>query len=1006
MTHFNRLIFQHFARCWLPVFVFAAFSAEFAAAASSGTGAVSATLLESLATHSNAGAGSMGGARTPARAFATSAGIYELDTTLGGVRFWQRSQAGLELQRLGGDSAFKPRNDRDQSRLVSAGRSVYRFLGKDSGGAGTQFKAPVGIAKQPGADKFAVVCGGEWIDSGLNKHCPSVQVYSYEETPDASGALSSLEVKFDAAYFNTFYTTVKSQTLEQDSIELYTVINENTVTNSVTTNYVHVVDAGPPPVLLTNGVAAAESMLLRSDPQTNYVAGTAWRLLQPLTYTVATTNFLAVTNYVTHYTYTTNANYLSTATDVAFLGDAGLVVSITGDERYDSVSGLVAFDLSDPSAEGRIFPVYGLPGAISGIDVDQETGVIYAAVPAAAAVYRLTPPVEGDPASWLILPDRTGIREAESGTGLPGVPSWSVAAGVPGSPSSDWPHMADPVEVSAWHPLSGETVLLAADTANDRVAGFDSEGNALFVLAPEGGNSFNKPQGVFGIDGEDVLLVSDTGGRRALLYDIDFSSLEKDDILAVEGVFHGAADLSSLATRTWFSTNDASGRLWAVRDGWVSDFEATSSLSDLGPALFFAESDEVSNVVRFTVAPARGERSYTLSVESDPDGVIELAESTAVVAPGETTGTFSFFGKDGIVADGGLLPVEVLKIASDSDPSVSTNVQVVVVNAAPAVTNALAVCHLELRGFGFDGPIYANVIDGFRAVGKDVSADSELRYLWWATTNLNWAMNNLDWAVTNNDWEATASSSSWTLLNADDPAVLVSTNYVPYKTERWVVLNGVTNYFETSTSVASFFDEQATSSSTGPSGVLVYVAAGRQVVVPSAETGYGADFRDVAAGRFDMYDEYPPYGNVYRHGEVLVLTVLDKDGDAAILTYPFRDASTAVRRWGLTLDSLEPEGGEENPAVYAAVFTAASPTNVSFRVWPTSGTPAATDTVSLHSSGTLATPRSEWPVATGASETSFPVGADILGDGQSVREYGPVGIPSGEEAVFYVIQQP
>ena len=1005
MTHFNRLIFQHFARCWLPVFLFAAFSAQNGQASSSDTGAVSATLLEALATHSGSGAGSMGGARTPVRAFATSAGLYELDTTLGGVRFWQRSSSGPELQRLNGDKVFKPRDDYELSRLVKAGRSVYRFVGKDADGGGSQFKSPVGIAKHPTEDKFAVVCGGEWIDSGLNKHCPSVQVYSYEETADSAGALSALEVKFDAAFFNTFYTTVKSQTLEIDGIDLYALVDETTVTNSVATNYVHVVDAGPPPEFLTNGVSVAEGFLLPADPQTNYVAGTAWRLLQPITYTVATTNFMAVTNYVTHYTYTTNANYLSTATDVAFLGDAGLVVSITGDERYDSVSGLVAFDLSDPSAEGRIFPVYGLPGAISGIDVDQETGIIYAAVPGAAAVYRLTPPVEGDPTSWLILPDRVGIREAESGTGLPGVPSWSVAAGVPGSPSSDWPLLSNPSDVSAWHPLAGETVLLAADTANDSVMGFDSEGNPLFRLAPEGGNSFNKPQGVFGIDGEDVLLVSDTGGRRSLLYDIDFTSLEKDDILAVEGVFHGGPDMSSVVSRTWFSTNDASGRLWAVWDGWSADFEATSALSELGPALFFPESDEVSNVVSFTVAPSRSERSYTLTVESDPDGVIELAEATAVVAPGETSGTFSFFGKDGIVAEGGLLPVEVLKIASDSDPSVSTNVQVIIVNAAPVVTNALAICHLENVGTPFF-PQWVDVIDGFRALGKDVSADSELRYLWWATTNVNWAMNNLGWAVTNNDWEATASSSYWNLLNADDPAVLVSTNYVPYETPQWVVLNGVTNYFETTTGVASFFDPQASTSASGLSGVLVYVAAGRQVVVPSAETGYGADFRDVTRGRFDMYDRYPPYGNVYRHREVLVLTVLDKDGDAAILTYPFRDAPTAVGRWGLTLDPFVPEGGEENPAVYAAVFTAMSPTNLSFKVWAKSGTPASSDTVSLHSSGSLETPQTEWPVASGASQTSFPVGADILGGGEAVREYGPVELSPDGDAAFYVIQQP
>lgn len=1008
MTFLNWLISQRAARWWLSVSacLTVALASVVAQAASDEVG----SLL--LVPDRNSGAySSKGASRNPIRVFATDAGIFELDTySSPRVRFWQRAYPGKELVRQGlGETSY--------SVPSSSASSVLYFTGRDASGAGTTFKSAVGMAKHPTDPKFAVVCGGEWIESGLLKHCPSVQVYEYEETADSSGLLTSLDVSLAGEYSNLFGTrqsvervVISNTTVvvtnnpvsydgpynryahvawaSEDGASAWIVTNWTAGTSStkcdadpgagsykiedwwvaeegimttvypagtyslVETNYMSVVSAATessPPVFATSD-RATSGKLLDHDPalefgiSTNlawnswadilkqYEAGVCWPVTTTRMFYEPDVSFDEVEVWETRDVTVTNANYLATATDVAFVGDAAIVVSITGDERLNGVSGLVFFDAADPSAEGLIFPVYGLPGVIGGIDVDQKTGDIYATVPSASAVYRISAPVSGDPSSWLSLSDRTPVYEAGTEEAAQvGGPSWSVAAGSPGVSSSSWGCLVSPSDVSVWSPSewtadgSDSTILLVVENAagnpGGRVVGFDLEGAPLFAAAPASGGELNRPQGVSGIDGTETLVVTDTMNGRSLLCSVDLKGLEGYDILSV-------------------------------------------SSSAPGEAFEFYESDTRSNVVSFVVSPSRADRSYTLSVADDPAGVVSLCESTVTIPGGETAGALSFFALDGVV-DGGtnLLSEATLRISSDDDPSVATEFSVKIDNSPPMITNAVAVCHKYITLIGV-----RYFIDAFRARAVDVKADSGLTYLWWATTNVTWAANNLRWAVTNNDWAASAAADSWTALD-------------------------------------EFTAPQNTTEGAIDAPIHLYVAKGRQVVRPTQSNGFSVDFPSV----------FPAAGNIYRYGVVVVLTVLDKDGGASVLTWPYCNDPTGEYRWVPSLDQYDPDDQEdppidpETPATYSAVFTEVSPTALSFTVTHESGTASTADTVSLHASSDLSASRSEWPEARRASPTVFNVGAHVVSDGEPQHSYSAVissSDDSSDDTVFYVIQNP
>ena len=149
--------------------------------------------------------------RNPIRAFVTDLGVYELDKDIKCVRIWQRGGDGTELQRPPNSDAFVPYTQTQLEAARQSHASPFRFSGVVTEGgrfpeddSGIVFKMPVGLDKHPTENKFAVVSGGEYIDQGLNRYCPSIQVYGFEETAGEDGNLASVVLSFEGAFENAF----------------------------------------------------------------------------------------------------------------------------------------------------------------------------------------------------------------------------------------------------------------------------------------------------------------------------------------------------------------------------------------------------------------------------------------------------------------------------------------------------------------------------------------------------------------------------------------------------------------------------------------------------------------------------------------------------------------------------------------------------------------------------------------------------------------------------------
>jgi hypothetical protein len=1015
--------------------------------------------------------------RSPIRAFMTDVGVYELDTTLKGVRIWQRGGDGLELLRAPKDTAFRPYT---ATQIEATRPKPQRFTGIDADGNGISFKQPVGMDFDPDEGRIAVLSAGEYINQGLNQYSPSIQVYEIEETATGDGALSEVLISLAAEYKNAFYTTTNGWKQVIDHIYNYPDVlvttnyfsdgsissvttnrfvdyTTNLLDRSLSTNWVY--------IAATNGEGAVTVTYTNAQSRTGQtepvwwnpistallVPGFEYTFIQTNDWISVTTNYYSLTNYVFKPSgISTNANYLATATDVAFLGDAGFVASTVVQDYQSERSAFLVFG-TDPSASAKLFPVDDLDRGIRGIAVDMETGDIYATVPDMAVVFRYPSP-GGTPASWLGQADRTPVVRDR------------FAAGVANAPGSALGRLSNPADAAVWYPEGDGPFLLVADTANQRIQAFDptslswtetnwiggnvplvpSSANGLVrILAEElgtlvqidpstglpfdpeilpfvstnemsvvtnyyhvpayipyaftngngvvtnyyrlettafplfaTGNSgdlaadpMRQPKGVWGQDGTTCFAVADTGDRRVRILGIeDLSALDSAEILAL-AVPWASVDPSwtGLIARDLAVTN-ASVRVDAPH-------------ADAAGIRGFVvrEHDTYENELHFSVAPSRRDRTYTLSI-SDGAGVVAPVQGTVTIPAGSSEGILTFTANDGIVGTEDMVswrdrygnwveegsegavravtnrvlttPAYTLEVSSDG---FSTNVVLAVANVPPAITNATFDGYVVLG----DSPFV--MVQGLNVYARDiVAADEDLRYLWWTTTNINWAVNNLDWAVTNNDWAADA-SDSWS-EGPSFPAGQFSTASALTDTPQ---SGFVTNTIET------------------------LVAVGNSVNLPLEE--------------FEILADGLPSGSEPGTAPfIVVCTVLDKDGGAAIITFPTPPEPTGTAdRWGLKGGYSDGGGGGgggggESTAVYAARFTAISGNNVTFVVTLVSGDPAASDTVSLESATSLAGP---W-TKLGASKK---VGDKFLSGQTSVSiTVNPAG--SGEVRFYRVVQ--
>lgn len=1041
--------------------------------------------------------------RKPLRAFATDLGVYELDTTLKGVRIWQRTVDGTELQRPPDSDDFVPYTQTQLEAARQSRRSPFRFTGfvtedgripaDDS--HGSVFKTPVGLDKHPTENKFAVVSAGEYIDQGLNQYCPSIQVYGFEETAGEDGALSSVTLTFEGSFENAFHETTNGWQQVIDRIWQYpdvlvttnyfsdgsiSSVTTNTfveyettlLDRSFSTNWVYVLSTndGSFVTLDTNSYSRTnlDEPVWWNPLQTNLIVpGFEYTIIITNDWVSVSTNYYSLTNWVFKPVgITTNASYLAMATDVAFLGDDGLVASIVSEDYQSERSAFLVFG-TDPAAPARLFPVEDLDRAIRGIAVDKETGDIYAAVPDLSVVFRYRSPGR-TPASWTTdLDDRTPVAHDD------------FVAGVTNGPGSALGRLSHPADVAVWYPEESP-ILLVADTANNRIQAFDpnalvwaetnwlgtnpprrpSSPNGLvpvlveglgqpIQLDPETGLPFDpgiipfvetngqdvvtnyyhipayipyvstngtgvvtnyyrlettafplfatdsiggvpvdspkNPEGAWGQDGTTAFVLSDTGGHRVRVFSIDdLSALDSDEILAMAvwwpSVGGGA---EGLAARDMFVADGSSG-------GTVVYWDAAAAEGAPTKVHVVREHETYGNELHFTVAPARHDRTYTLSVEGGA-GVVEPVQATATVPAGATEGVFTFAARDGIVSTETLVswrdqygnwasegdPKAVSAVtntvfvspsytlAVSSDGGFSTNAVLAVANVDPVVTNAQVIGYVVQ---GLDPYVQAL---GLRIEASDVSGadDSALTYLWWASTNVNWAINHRDWAVTNHEWAASA-TGEW----SEGPSFPAEQN--------------------TTASVITGTETAGPVTNT----VSLMVARGREVRLPP-----------YTIGRIQLdEDGYPIASEPGNTPFYVVCTVLDKDGGHAIVSFPTpSEPSGYAGIWTGVYDrDVNPEDSQTSEAEYRARFTAVSGTGVTFVVTlaPGSGDPLPSDTVSLESATDLANPN--WA----RLGSSFRVGSAFLSVPAAERSSAAMTnnvTPAGSgEVRFYRVVRP
>lgn len=541
-------------------------------------------------------------------------------------------------------------------------------------------------------------------------------------------------------------------------------------------------------------------------------------------------------------------------------------------------------------------------------------------------------------------------------------------------------HIGAPAGIRVWGDSPAGPLLLVADTDNNRVVAFDAAGNESFRFGAKGSlpGEFSNLQDVWVNDDGTELVVADYGNGRV-------------QVFSLEGVAEAleAYGLSGFTTVEWEDKGETIARTNAV---------------------FYFESDSVP-VTNWLVAASasRTNRTYAVSVESDPAGVVELVTDPVVLPAGATRAPVIFFAHDG-VAGGTPCTIRIGDEAgsftvSNKPPSLATGSEGSWTNSwtdpayaqsfaysddmAPEAANA----DFEIRQVGYQVR--------FHAKAADVAADGPLAYEWRivGTTNAVLTLEKtfytnavkstqLDEGTALEDNTGGVPTTWWNVRIPEEEALLLPDG--PNGGKLYIVTNEMlsvsTNY------VLNFYTHRYEPQLATNSWELVVTT--NELFESVVETVYrdpsswahlffdGDDFNGFISENVPLEGPdvtfEPTRGTLY----FAILTVTDKDG----ATTRSIDSANDVY-WCFLTDEVRP------PARYAAVFTGVSPSNVAFHVSVADGIPVETDELSLQYAKYLSGP---WSLL-----YPLPAGAWIVkNDGKAAE---PVTLETGEPALLDVI---
>jgi len=808
--------------------------------------------------------------RRPVSAFATEAGVYELDLVKKCIRVWPRTPKGGELE-------------------------ACRFKGIDGDGKGVVFSSPKRMAKRPGSNLVAVVDAS--IANGNFGLTPGVSFYEFAETKDSAGTLTSVTFSFKGRF-------------EHELLR-----------------YAEDVAFFPDGALFDFAVAATYENVSSVDGE----ARQSWIVLGTGIESPALADvFFAVRDKAA---YTNAEPSAAWPTSLAVDPEDGSTVwagsrSMNSALRYDGTGGDYVSEVI------RWTWVHELVGGPTGH-------------PGAGSHFE--PAVDPNPCG---VADFVIGRLDEGGS----------ANGKMGAPGGI--HLAN---------TSAGKLLVVADMDNHRVAAFDEFGAERFWLGVQGTGpaEFTNPQGVWVNDDATELVVADTGNGRVQIFSLEGVDLGPDPTVS----------LSGFTTVSWEDGAETIARTNAV---------------------FFLENDATPVTNWLVAAVAWSEdRSFPASISSSVPGAATLVSDTVTIPAGETRAPVVFYALDGS-AEGTECTVMVGDLEgsftiSNAPPSLLTGTEGTPTDSLPhsyayaeGVPAETANADFEVRYAGYTGTALP-----FHARAFDVDADEPLEYKWRIVGTSSSSLRLVRTYYTNVVETGIPPTRTFVQIPEEDALsfpdgpnggkLLISTNET---------LNVATNYFR-NISTGQWESRLTTNRWELVVTTNELFAAEFETVNQNPATWArlffdGTDYdsyiaEDVSLEGADV--EFEPQPDILYY--FAVLTVTDKDG-ASVRSI---DSAGEVY-WCFRSRGEAPS----DPAVYSAVFTAITATNLVFEVRVESGDPVPGDTVTLESSTTLVGP--DWQPFGDPVDVGTPAAS---GEDPVIIEISPI---EGADARFFRVVFP
>lgn len=730
--------------------------------------------------------------------------------------------------------------------------TTCRLKGFDSSGKGAGFTAPTAFAKKPGENVIAVVDAGPTV-AGLGKYS-RVAFYSFEETL-SDGVLSSVS---------------------------FTLLGE--IRNAALANASDV-------AFFPSGDKVAVSISRHSSGPSADDEGAVQFYEVPSSADVPVTepinSFLCVRTKNVY-----EGSLSNTGAEPFNVPLTGVFVDPDGERVWTASKSLSAVIRYDPVSGGTYDEEITIRtwewDMIAGPQWDPDSIVTF---DAATADF-----VQGA----LGVTNLTSITETNlySATAVPGFNEGDI--GTSGSTNN---LLSAPGSIQLWESPNG-SLLVVADTDNDRVVAFDAMGNARFTFNPSDrqASKFSRPQGAWVSEDGTELVVADTGNGRVEIFQLTAADSAQDETIDLD-----------------FGTPF----FWETDTGWFTNWIVATAAS-------------------------MNDRTYTVTVDSDPAGCVAVEPATVTLPAGAMRVPFAIRPLDG--AENGT-------VCTLSITGWETNAVFVISNVPPSVRTGP-----RTPAGGADNGSYMYIDEGtvmdvsngfvpidqnpgllpatpgaggaihLHAKAFDVAADEPLTYEWRILGTRNTLLDPVF---------RTVPYYACSYVEGIPPATVTKT-FTPEE---------VADFPEDAAGNKLYLhvhhDAQSPDEDFVVTNVLSYAETTNKLnrlkqldwAAFLYDDAQGADFvcfDDTLTGADAEFVVPAEEGITY----FAILTVTDKDGGV------WRSLSSPDESYVCFVYAEPPQ---PSTAVYSAVFTAISQTNVAFVVSLVSGEPAADDSVTLES---------------------------------------------------------